>query len=316
MALPRRWVDGGLPGFAGRVRFRRPFQWVHSLAYYERLWLVIGAADYFASVTLNGEALGRHAGAFDPFEFDITRLVRPRNELVIDVDCPALSADTVAGAGPSRGNLGLGGGLWGTVALEVRRESFLRGLEIAHEWAGELPVLHLRAQAWAETDRRLGVDVRLDGRSVHFAEVGAGPSGTTFTARAELCDADRWWPSRLGHPRLYEVAAELIDTASSLDVRTRVTGFREIALADEPGRLLVNGKLAEANGGWTLGEPIEEAASLDEADQEGRLLVLADKALAGYSTSEGPGDSNCRAVNLLPRLLHHPSLAVVSSWPV
>jgi len=37
-----------------------------------RSWLKLGAVDYNATVALNGVALGRHVGAMEAFEFDVT----------------------------------------------------------------------------------------------------------------------------------------------------------------------------------------------------------------------------------------------------
>jgi hypothetical protein len=52
---------------------------------------------------LNGSLLGRHEGADEPFEFEVTNLLRDRNELIVEVESP--TGD---------------GGLWGEVALEIR----------------------------------------------------------------------------------------------------------------------------------------------------------------------------------------------------
>ena len=53
----------------------------------ERLLLRFGAANYRADVYVNGEKAGVHEGGFTPFAFDITDLVRERdNSLVVRVD--------------------------------------------------------------------------------------------------------------------------------------------------------------------------------------------------------------------------------------
>ena len=50
-----------------------------------------GAVDYRADVWLNKEHLGRHEGGYDPFDFDVTGVVKPTgNRLVVRVhDDPA-----------------------------------------------------------------------------------------------------------------------------------------------------------------------------------------------------------------------------------
>ena len=53
----------------------------------ERLLLRFGAANYRADVYVNGEKAGVHEGGFTPFAFDVSDLVRPRdNSLVVRVD--------------------------------------------------------------------------------------------------------------------------------------------------------------------------------------------------------------------------------------
>lgn len=71
--------------YEGAVWYRRLFD--YSLPPGRRLFLHLGAANYAASVYLNGQELGRHEGGFTPFDFEITRVVKPtENVLVIRVD--------------------------------------------------------------------------------------------------------------------------------------------------------------------------------------------------------------------------------------
>jgi len=129
MTMPARWRDGGLPGFAGRVRLRRRFGYPGRIDAYERVWLTCAGLEGVADVRLNEVALGRRAGADGQFEFDVTALLQPRNELTVDVE-------DATGAG----------GLWGEVALEVRCTAFLR--QVLARWveAGDRLSLHLSGE--------------------------------------------------------------------------------------------------------------------------------------------------------------------------
>jgi len=52
-----------------------------------RLFLYFGAINYKAEVYLNGKKLGVHIGGFTPFNFDVTSLVKPKdNFIVVKVD--------------------------------------------------------------------------------------------------------------------------------------------------------------------------------------------------------------------------------------
>lgn len=252
MAMPCRWADAGLPGFQGKVRFRRGFGWPSPLAEHERVWLAVGAADFFAEAVLNGVRLGGHAGAFEPFEFDITRFVEKRNELLIDVDCP--KADPIAAAERLwRGRLGPGGGLWGTVRLEVRREAFLRLERLEARRDGGRNAVRLAGEVVAESPRPLDLSVRLAGRELCYRPVAAGG----FDLHLDAGALEPWRP---GAPRLHELLVQLNDVASQLDQRSFQVGFREQA---EGEALLLP---------WS--QPLGALTLLEQADQEGRLVRL------------------------------------------
>src|SRR5262245_9592251 len=133
MKMPRSWSGTALAGFRGCVRFRRPFHAPRALEPHERLWLVFHGIDYFADVHLNGTPLGRHEGYFDPFEFEISPLVRANNELVVNVNCPA----ELDGARRRMLRVGLESidetfvaGIWRDVTLEVRSFAFLHDVVV------------------------------------------------------------------------------------------------------------------------------------------------------------------------------------------
>jgi beta-galactosidase/beta-glucuronidase len=104
MTMPCRWSEGGLQHFAGRVRYRRRFGYPGRIDSDERVWLTFAGADSLAEVSLNNRFLGRHEGADEPFEFEVTNLLQDRNELIVEVESPTET-----------------GGLWGEVALEIRQ---------------------------------------------------------------------------------------------------------------------------------------------------------------------------------------------------
>ena len=130
-----------------------------------RVWITFEAASDRAVVRLNGVEIGEHAGD-GPFEFDATRLLRPRNELVVDVDGTAER-----------------GGLWGETALEVRCTAFLREVRVWVEGGrGEAtpPHLHAAGLVVGEADRPLDLYVLLDGSTTAYTTVAAAPAGTPF----------------------------------------------------------------------------------------------------------------------------------------
>jgi hypothetical protein len=163
MTLPCRWGAGGLGDFAGRARFRRHFGYPGQIDAYERVWLTFAGADAVADVWLNGQFLGRHAGAEQGFEFEVTGLLRRRNDLTVEVEGPAAT-----------------GGLWGEVALEIRCTAFLRAV---HAWmaaAEAKPVLHLTGEVVGTSDWPLDLYGLLDGSTAIYTTLEPAPEGRPF----------------------------------------------------------------------------------------------------------------------------------------
>ena len=82
--IPAAWQEF-LGEFLGTVEFRRPFNWPNVLDKDERVDLVIDGLDGAGRVQLNGVLLGRMADSVHWDRFDITNLLRPHNELRIEV---------------------------------------------------------------------------------------------------------------------------------------------------------------------------------------------------------------------------------------
>ncbi len=71
--------------YEGTIWYKKDFS--YHLEKEKRLFVYIGAANYKAVVYLNGTKLGEHEGGFTPFNFEITNLVKEKdNFLIIKVD--------------------------------------------------------------------------------------------------------------------------------------------------------------------------------------------------------------------------------------
>ena len=168
MTMPCRWAEAGLPGFAGRLRFRRRFGYPGRIDADERVWLTFAGVAAAAEVALNGAVLGRRAEAEAPFEFEITSRLGPRNELVVIVEGPA------------------GGGLWGEVALEVRRTAFLRKVRCWLARVGQGIKLNLAGEVAGVSSRPLELYALIEGQTVVYAGVEADPQGHPFHLAGEV----------------------------------------------------------------------------------------------------------------------------------
>jgi hypothetical protein len=157
MTLPARWGEAGLPGFAGAVRFRRKFGLPRRIDDLERVWLTCAGVEGRSDWSLNGELLGSLALSAVTAEFEVTRRLRGRNELVVEVE-----AATDAG------------GLWGEVALEVRCSAYLRGVRAEAERSGAGVRLRVRGEVSGEAGGPLELYVLAGGGTVGYGPCRAG----------------------------------------------------------------------------------------------------------------------------------------------
>ena len=85
--VPGDWntQDEKLLFYEGTIWYKRSFDYRKTDQ--KRLFVYFGAANYVADVYLNGQKLGRHEGGFTPFNFEITKVVKEKdNYLVVKVD--------------------------------------------------------------------------------------------------------------------------------------------------------------------------------------------------------------------------------------
>src|SRR5262249_1199623 len=192
--------------------------------------------------------------------------------LVVEIDSPSIASGTAFGGNQRmvRGTSGPGG-LWGTVALEMRREAYVANARLWATFPGGVPTLHLAGEIVDERDRPLELYLLLGNRTVLYEKVAGAPAGRPFHFQIALPEVERWQPAAWGTPRLYEVRTELIDVSSKLDVRAWQFGFREVTGAGEDNKVLLNGRETLLADAFVLSEPLVECTALDDLDREGAL---------------------------------------------
>jgi hypothetical protein len=168
ITMPRRWHEGGLANFAGRVRFRRRFSWPARIDPHERVWLTFAGVTTSAKVWLNDHLLGQHQGPPDPFEFDVTQLLQLRNHLTVEVE-----STTTAG------------GLWGEVALEVRATAYLRGIRWWTTREGTGARLNVAGEVVGTADGTLELYALMNNKTVIYSPVETSPEGKPFELSEE-----------------------------------------------------------------------------------------------------------------------------------
>lgn len=83
------WVPGSwnvqrpeLTYFEGNIWYRKTFD-VENISKDKRYFIHLGASNYITTVTINGEILGKHEGGFTPFSFEVTDLLKAKDNFVI-----------------------------------------------------------------------------------------------------------------------------------------------------------------------------------------------------------------------------------------
>ena len=207
-----------------------------------RLFVRFAGVAVSCDASLNGVALGRHEGAYTPFEFDLTpHLISDgTNRLHVVVD------STEQKDVPPFGNVVdylVYGGIYREVTLEIRPESaietcFVRTFE--HAVAAESEMILDISCTFAKpvADAHLRFDLMKDGVSVrHYEKTDV--QGETIRVQAVAQDIQRW---DLDHPNLYELAVELVVGGITVDRVVRRFGFRSFAFTEE-GFVLNNRKV-------------------------------------------------------------------------
>jgi beta-glucuronidase len=87
MKVPGDWntQKENLFYYEGTIWFKKSFN--YSLKINKRLFIYFGAVNYKADVYLNGKKLGTHEGGFTPFNFEVSSIIKEKdNYLVVKVD--------------------------------------------------------------------------------------------------------------------------------------------------------------------------------------------------------------------------------------
>jgi beta-glucuronidase len=213
-----------------------------------RSWIIrFESVNYRATVWLNGRQIGSHAGAYLPFEFDLTGLRPGVNRLIVRVDDRRTPSDLPPGPG---------GGWWNYGGL--LREVYLRSVQRADlAQAVVRPVLPCPTCA-ASVQEQVAVrnvtgspqTVLLrgtyGGARLNFGAHTIAPHATwTALAAVTIAHPRLWAP---GSPFLYRASLTLSDAnGRSLGGYVTYSGVRSITVT-AAGRLALNGRLLSLRG--------------------------------------------------------------------
>ncbi len=223
-----------------RRHFDLPASWSGS-----GIRLNFGAADWEATVWLNGVELGSHRGGYLPFSFDITGPVRQtENELVVAVWDPSDTHSQQKGKQCLEPKLifyTACSGIWQTVWLEPVPDPFITGLTTTPDLDNERLLLKVSVFSEAPVDVEAEV-YENDGKVTGVR----GASGDELVLN--IPGPKRWSPET---PFLYDLKVRLPGGQNSTDEVTGYFGMRKFSTGtDDTGtpRLMLNNRPLFHNG--------------------------------------------------------------------
>lgn len=267
---------------------------IPSLTADESLILNFDGINWKAEVYLNDQLVGKIDGAFIRTHFDITKLVDPKKDNILDVKIihnanygdvkiPKLSKDVpnggVLGSDNPTFHASIGWdwiptmpgrniGIWNDVSLTVAK----RGITIGDTFfdttlPGTLP-RHLDANV-AKVDPIITMNnygkVAIDGTMrIAFGdktveqEVSIAPGTNDVDLESFIVEKPRlWWPSGYGEPYLYNVTVTFVADGKELCSKTTNCGVRQMQYTIEQSaiQVFVNGRRFIGHGGnWGFSE--------------------------------------------------------------
>lgn len=246
---------------AARWAYRRTFV-AEALPRGAQAYLVFDGLDTFATVTLNGRAVGTADNMFMPWRFEVTdSLAAGENELVVAFDSTEARAKAAADAygtplkncaravnapfvrkpachfGWDWGPTVLTVGIWRPVRLEIVSRAWLSDVDAWGEPAdGTAGRLFAAIEVAGPKTEGLTLSVAAtapDGKTpVGQAEVPV--TGGHAAATIDVPNADLWWPNGLGGQPLYTLRLRLMAGRRVVDERRVRVGIRRLELVQEP----------------------------------------------------------------------------------
>ena len=218
----------------------------------QRVQLNFGAVSWRCQVWVNHHLVGRHAGDYDGFSFDVTRELNRhgQNELIVGYSNPIGAAGEPVGkqAPGSSGGIthSAARGIWQTVWLEPVATQHLTDLELVPDPAHARLVVRPTV---AGGTRGLTLSVLAVAGTRRVASA-SGPAGRALSL--PIPHQQLWWPWQ---PYLYGLRVALRSGSRTVDRASSYFGMRSVTLGRVAGatRILINGQFIFQTGGLDQG---------------------------------------------------------------
>jgi len=230
-----------------------------------RHWIIrFESVNYNVTVWLNGRQLGTHAGAYLPFEFDLTGLQSGVNRLTLRVSDQRTASDFPPGPGGEWWNFG---GLLREVYLRAVSAVDLQQVQVRPLLPCPTCAATIAEQALVRNVTSKTQTVNLHGyfgsTRLNFGTAKIRPHRTwTAVADAVIRRPRLWAP---GSPYLYKATLTTSDAKRrTFGSYTTYSGVRSITVSSG-GRLELDGRLLDLRGVDLHEQSLQSGAALDPA---------------------------------------------------
>jgi len=241
--------------------FGRTFEASEAVPAHERQQLVFDGMDLYAQVFLNGEFLGETRNAFVPHVFDVRRILKRKNRLVVRLTAGEELVDkSLRPKGSKRKSRqsfpGISHlrkpqftygwdwvdalpniGIWRGVRIEAHSGITLHDVTCSTRICREAVSLDVSVvvenlHPWSERRGELKLSITPpEGKTIRRTvnlRARVGRSAASF--RVEIPDPKLWWPNGMGDQPLYRVAVHALHDGEVCDCREMDIGLRTIEL--------------------------------------------------------------------------------------
>jgi hypothetical protein len=193
----------------------------------QRVFLVIGASDWYTTAWLDGKKLGENKGGYTPFEFELTPYVRAGTPQRL-----TLRVDDVDRAFKLEGKQGYGNarGIWQTPYLEARGKASLGAVHFTPDLDGRKVTVDADLLEAAPQDLTLRLAFKTGGVAAVERRIPRGDTKVKFDV--PIPQPRRW---SLEDPFLYEVDASLTGAGLPADAVGTYFGMRKVSVVNLPG---------------------------------------------------------------------------------
>lgn len=255
MLLPSNWYLRGVD-FSGNIYFQKSFR-LEEVPTDKEFWLRFKGVDYFADVYLNGVFVGHHEGYFQPFMFNVTKIIREENSLLVKVGSPkeekpvwpcykrlikgVLSHhDCRPGSwDPEHGQDYNTGGIWNDVDLLITSKVRISRVKISPKIESEklariiveveLENLDYPKEVMVEIEVE-PVNSSSEGKTSKFKHVFLSRGKNQLFFVLSMKRPQLWWTWDHGEQNLYYLLVSVRDGKNVLDSLTERFGVREVRI--------------------------------------------------------------------------------------